>query len=106
MRREDALRLVQDMRAMVGDLPGPIYDSAGRLKRIAFALNGCDGVTGYFREKVVAAVDFTGIWCSERRWRQWGDDPAGLHSIVLGNLWSLEQVIEQELKPKASGAVT
>ena len=104
MDQGSALALVKEMRDMVGDAPAPIYDSANRLKKIAFALNASRDVTGYFREKVVAAVEFTGIWCSERKWRQWGDDPARLHGIVLGNLSRLEDVIEQELRPSSTSA--
>lgn len=97
MSREEALELHKELREMVWEHPYPIPGAKDRLRKIEFAFNCCTDVTAYFREKVSSAIHWVGIWCTERKWRQWGDDPSRLRGIVLNNISATEMVIEQEL---------
>ncbi len=97
MTREAALKLHKELREMVWEYPYPIPGAQDRLRKIQFAFNGLPGVTTYFDEKVFNAIHWVGIWCTERKWRQWGADPSHLRGIVLSNLSAMEMVIEQQL---------
>ncbi len=98
MTQLEALALVQRMRDLVGEHPGARYQSSEQLDRIAFSLGGV-GKTTYFDEKVSAAIEYARIWCSPRKWQQYGPDPARLRANVQNSLYQLESVIRQELPP-------
>lgn len=44
------------------------------------------GLTGYAREKALSACGWLEIYLSERKWRQWGDDPWVVRGFVLADL--------------------
>jgi hypothetical protein len=97
MTREQALRFHKELRGMVGEYPYPIPGVQDRLRKMQFAFDGLHGVTTYFDEKVFNAIHWVGIWCTARKWRQWGADPTRLHCIVTNSLSAMEMVIEQQL---------
>lgn len=100
MKYAEAIELHRELKEMVGDGPGSRPGAEKRLREIRFAFGRTDS-SPYFREKVATAIEYLGIWCSQRKWQRYGD--AQLRSMVDQSLWKLGSIIEQELG-RAEGA--
>lgn len=98
MTQQQALALCEELRNMVGDCPGPRPEALRRARQIDFAFAQETRVTAYLREKVGEVLSDLDYWCTERRWRKYGDDPANLRGQLMNSLAKLESVIRQEYR--------
>lgn len=98
MTQNEALALCEELRKLVGDYPGPRPEVLRRAKEIDFAFAQEPRATAYLHEKVGEVLSDLGYWCSERRWRKFGDDPARLQGQLMNSLAKLESAIRQELR--------
>jgi hypothetical protein len=65
----------------------------------AFALlTELDTGVGYRSEKIRFAKDAFAIWLSDRKWRNWGDDPGVYRGIVMTHVATLRFAVEQLVK--------
>lgn len=100
MTQHEALALCEELRKLAGDWPGPRPEALRRAEQIDFAFAQESRVTAYLREKVGEVLSDFGYWCTEHRWRQFGNDPSHLRGQLLNSLAKLESTINQEYSSK------
>jgi len=69
LSRQDALPLLDELRAMAAVEPGPDPKCLARAKEIRFQLQGQEWASLWMREKLEEAYRFLEILLSARRWR-------------------------------------
>lgn len=54
-----------------------------------------DTGTGYRGEKIRFAKDAFAVWLSDRKWRNWGEDPGVYRGIILSHVATVRFAVEQ-----------
>lgn len=97
MSDERAQELHKELEGMLGEAPGPLEGTRGRLRAIEFEFRSLSGVTAYTREKLGEATEYLSIWLSDRRWQSYGPDPTRLRHQTLLALSKLRDAIRADL---------
>jgi len=84
LTRQDALRLLDELRAMAAFEPGPYPKRLARAKEIRFQLQGQEWASLWMREKLDQAYRFLEILFSARRWRDPPLSVEGMRSEIKG----------------------
>lgn len=80
---------------MIGDHPGSDMNAVSRARQIRFKFDTDPDANFQVQDKAGSLVEFLSYWCSERRWRNWGDNPERLRNILEKHHTQLRRAIEQ-----------
>src|SRR5690349_16196180 len=84
LTRQDALPLLDELRAMAAFKPGPDPKRLARAKEIRFQLQGQEWASLWTREKLDQAYRHLEILFSARRWRDAPLSVEGMRSEIRG----------------------
>lgn len=89
MRQDDGEKLIDELRDLIGDGPGPNDAALNRARAIARLFLNDRDVNSITREKVNSLIEYLGIWFSPRKWQQYGDAGQQLRVILRQDIFGL-----------------
>ena len=102
MDQEEALKLCEELRNLVGEYPGANAAAVRRAKEINFAFSVDGRSNAYLGEKVGAVVGDISEWCSVRKWQKYGADPQRLRGMLMNDLAKVERAVKQAYRRETS----
>jgi len=96
MTKSEALLECESLWTLVGEWPYADLEAIERARRFSRALSCGPNTSPYICEKAGTIVELFEHWFTEKRWRQYGDEPFRLRAIVLSNIGNLRRAISSE----------
>jgi len=93
LSQQDALPLLDELRAMAAVEPGPDPKRLARAKEIRFQLQGQEWVSLWMRDKLEEAYRFIEILLSARRWRDPPLSIDGMRSEIKGTCSRMSRLL-------------
>lgn len=94
MTRTEALKLCEQLQALIPVYPGAGAEAPRAAERIAFRFRTDETSTVYLREKLAGVLTWLEIWCSARKWELY-QSPEHLQGLMMSDLGRLKFAVQQ-----------